>query len=458
MANSPLTDFLRRLRRGCAARGIEKTTDAELLDRFVTCRDESAFEALVRRHGPMVLGVCRQLLWNAHDVEDAFQAAFLVLVNRAASIRSRTLLANWLYGVAYRVAVRARVNAARRQAREARGVEMAAAEPQAEGIDPELRPALYEELNRLPEKYRAPVVLCYLQGKTNEEAARQLAWPVGTVKGRLNRARELLRSRLTRRGVALSVGVLTQQMAPAAVPAALLDSTIKTALLVAAGQAATAGLVSAPVAALSQGVLKTMFLTRLTIACTVLFGVGVIGAGTGLLAYQKLTEPEARPEARPQRVATFLGDKEGPKAQDENAEKAARKQSATNLKLLMLAMHNYHDVNDHFPPAAIHGKDGKALLSWRVLLLPYLDEDDLFKQFHLDEPWDSKHNKPLLARMPGPYAPPVPGKTKEENTTFYQVFVGKGTIFEGTEGVSLVEIRDGTSNTIMIVEAAEAVP
>jgi hypothetical protein len=201
-----------------------------------------------------------------------------------------------------------------------------------------------------------------------------------------------------------------------------------------------------------------MFLTRLTAACTVLFGVSVIGPGTGLLAYQKLTESGAPPETRPQRVATASGDKEGPKPQDERAEKAARQRSVANLTLLTQAMHEYHDVNDHFPPAAIHDKDGKALLSWRVLLLPYLAQDDLFKQFHLDESWDSKHNKALLARMPSPYAPPVPDKTKEEIGTFYQVFAGKGTIFEGTEGVSIDEITDGTSKTIMVVEAAEAVP
>ncbi|HEY7158442.1 MAG TPA: DUF1559 domain-containing protein, partial [Gemmataceae bacterium] len=139
-----------------------------------------------------------------------------------------------------------------------------------------------------------------------------------------------------------------------------------------------------------------MFLTKLTISCTVLFVVGAIGASAGLLAYQKLAEP-ATP---PQRIAKADEDKKEPKKPDEKTQKAARQRSKDNMQKLGIAMHTYHDVNDHFPPATIYDKDGKALLSWRVLLLPYLEQDDLFAQFHFDEPWDSKHNKPLLAKMP----------------------------------------------------------
>ena len=143
---------------------------------------------------------------------------------------------------------------------------MTLAAAKSESTDTELRPLLHEELNRLPEKYRLPILLCYLQGKAHEEAARQLAWPIGTVKGRLARARELLRGRLTRRGVTLATGALVTVLTPDAVPAALLHSTLKAAHLVAAGQAAIVGMVSAQAAALSQGVLRTMFWTRLTIA------------------------------------------------------------------------------------------------------------------------------------------------------------------------------------------------
>lgn len=176
-----------------------------------------------------------------------------------------------------------------------------------------------------------------------------------------------------------------------------------------------------------------MFSTKWTATGILLFGIGVIGASFALAD----------------------ADKEGQKDKDLTA---ARQLSAKNLQKLVIAMHNYHEVNEHFPPAAIYDKNDKPLLSWRVLILPYLDQNDLFGQFHLNEPWDSKHNKPLLAKMPKQYAPPLSGKTKEKYGTFYQVFAGKGTMFEGKEGKSLRDITDGTSNTIAIIEAAEAVP
>src|SRR5262249_48128930 len=156
--------------------------------------------ALVRRHGPLVLGVCRRVLRDRHAAEDAFQATFLILLRRARSLDRRGSVASWLYTVAYHVALRARADAARRPP-PARPVPQP---PEAGWAD--LQPVLDEELGRLPDSYRAVVVLCYLEGKTNVEAARLLGWPVGTVKGRLARARDLLRARLTRRGITLSAG------------------------------------------------------------------------------------------------------------------------------------------------------------------------------------------------------------------------------------------------------------
>lgn len=196
-------------RRACDAAGggdPGEVSDQQLLELFATQKDEAAFAALVHRHGPLVLAVCRRVLGPGPDVEDAFQATFLVLVQKAARLRRPELLANWLYGVAYRIARKLRTTAETRRRHEARKLHpvFTLTEPGAE----ELRPILDEELHRLPEKYRVAVVLCYLQGKTNEEAAQQLHWPTGTVKGRLARARDLLRSRLVRRGVTLSGAAL----------------------------------------------------------------------------------------------------------------------------------------------------------------------------------------------------------------------------------------------------------
>src|SRR4051794_27990527 len=193
-------------------------TEGELIDRFVRGRDEAAFEALLARHGPMVLGVCRQLLRDPNDVDDAFQAAFLVLVRKAGTIRRGDLLGNWLYGVAYRVARRARALSTRRPAQAPLGSEavsaLAGANRDCSTVpDPEPKPWLHEEVARLPEKYRVPVLLCYFQGLTPYEAARRLGCPLGTVKGRLARARDLLRRRLTRRGVTLSAAALAAHFA-----------------------------------------------------------------------------------------------------------------------------------------------------------------------------------------------------------------------------------------------------
>jgi RNA polymerase sigma factor (sigma-70 family) len=209
-------------------------TDLQLLRRFVSQRDEGAFAALVERHGPMVLRVCRQLLRQPADAEDAFQAVFLVLVRRAGEIRQAELLGNWLYGVAHRVAARLRAREARRRSREAQGSAMAEAETDSPETEPDLQPLLHQEVDQLPEKYRAPVVLCYLEGKTNEQAAQALHCPLGTVKVRLARARALLRSRLTRRGLALSAtllaAALAQNRAAAAPPPRLARTTVREAL------------------------------------------------------------------------------------------------------------------------------------------------------------------------------------------------------------------------------------
>ena len=221
MATGQPHDVLRQLRRAALLRDGGGMTDGQLLECFVERRDEAAFEALVRRHGPMVLGVCRRVLRHPQDAEDAFQAAFLVLVRRAASIGQRELLGNWLYGVAYRTALDARAAAARRRVLERQVSPMP--EPQAtDAADAgrELRPLLDQELSRLPEKYRVPVVLCDLEGRTRRDVARQLGIPAGTLSGRLTAARQMLARRLARRGgLALSAAPLTAALSQGAVSA-----------------------------------------------------------------------------------------------------------------------------------------------------------------------------------------------------------------------------------------------
>jgi RNA polymerase sigma-70 factor (ECF subfamily) len=232
--------FLRSL---VAASPSEPSADGQLLERYVKYGDEAAFTALVQRYGPLVLGVCQRVLQHAHDAEDAFQATFIVLARRAASLDGSGSLANWLHSVAYRTAVKARSLAARRQVHERQVEAMPAVEDDPEVLWSDLRPVLDEELERLPEKYRAPLVMCCLQGKSHQEAARELGWPIGSMSRRMSRARELLRQRLTKRGVALSAGLLLFLMSKKAraelVSECLVTQTTQTAVSYGVGQTAT---------------------------------------------------------------------------------------------------------------------------------------------------------------------------------------------------------------------------
>jgi RNA polymerase sigma factor (sigma-70 family) len=268
-------------------------TDGQLLELFAGRREEAAFEALVRRHGPLVLAACRRLLGDPNDAEDAFQATFLALARRAPALDRRGSVAGWLYTVAHRAALRVRAS------RRPPPVPAAVAAPP----DPldlltgkELCAVLDEELQRLPEKYRAPLLLCYLEGLSRDEAAQQLRWSLGTVKGRLERGRDLLRRRLVRRGLTLPAaltGAVLVPQAPAAVPAPLAAATVRAARLFAAGEGSVPGAAAAPVVTLAEGVLRTMSLTRLAVAAAVLLGLGVLAAGAGVGARQALAAKQA---------------------------------------------------------------------------------------------------------------------------------------------------------------------
>jgi RNA polymerase sigma factor (sigma-70 family) len=304
MRTSPINSVIDHLRRAVQLPDGAGLGDSELLGSFIERHDETALAVLVKRHGPMVWGVCRRLL-SHHDAEDAFQATFIVLVRKAASIRSREMVGNWLYGVAHQTALLARRTAARRRAREVQVNEMPDIEAVQQHQWAELRPLLDEELSRLPEIYRAVIVLCELEGRSRKETARQLAVPEGTVAGRLARARAMLAKRLIQRGVTLSDGalaaILSQNMAFAGVPASMLSQAIKVAGLTAAGQATT-GMISVTVAALTEGVLKTMVRSKLKVVVGAIMLVAVlVGGGIAISLGQTPDSPKpkkADPEAK----------------------------------------------------------------------------------------------------------------------------------------------------------------
>jgi RNA polymerase sigma factor (sigma-70 family) len=294
MDGSRLRSVVRRLRRAAEPCGPGGLTDADLLRRWIACRDEAAFEALLWRHATAVLGVCRRVLGDVHEAEDAAQAAFLTLARRAHAIGRRQAVAAWLHTVAYRTALRARP----RRPRAAPQSELTTlpAAPDEDPVWRDLRPVLDEEIGRLPEKYRAAFVLCHVEGRTNEEAARELCCPVGTVLSRLARARRRLRDTLTRRGVTLAAGALTlglsAEAAQAAVPGVLVRGAVRAAVLHAAGQALT-GVVPTEVVALTESMVRAMLITKVKMAGAVAFGLLLLGGG-GMLSYQTAAGGSAR--------------------------------------------------------------------------------------------------------------------------------------------------------------------
>jgi RNA polymerase sigma factor (sigma-70 family) len=252
MATNQLSEVIHPLRRALFLRGEAGLTDGQLLQEYLSRREEAALAALVRRHAPMVWGVCRRVLRHHHDAEDAFQATFLVLVRKAASIASPELLANWLYGVAHQTALKARATTAKRQARARQVTPMP--EPAATERDlwHDLEPLLDQELCQLSDIYRVAIVLCDLEGKTRKEAARQLGVPEGTLAARLARGRGMLAKRLARRGLVVSGASLAALLAPtasASTPTSVVVATIKAASLFAAGPAAISAVISAEVVA-----------------------------------------------------------------------------------------------------------------------------------------------------------------------------------------------------------------
>ena len=300
MPRANLSSVIRFIRRAAGSPAPQKMTDAQLLEQYRCQRDGEAFADLVIRHGPLVHSICKRVLQHDHDAEDAFQATFLVLASKASSIRKAVSLASWLHGVAYRIAMRAKKTPGRKP----QGLDDAEAQRQHLPVTAaalrEAQAIVDDELNRLPEKYRAPFILCCLEGKSRPEAARELGWKEGTVSSRIAQARKLLQQRLTRRGVVLSTVLCVLDLGRTAAPAvgpALIDRTVQAALSFAAGKATATNLASASAVTMAHGILLAMSATtKLKIGTAVVLVCGFMTA-TGAIARQAMSSTEGESQA-----------------------------------------------------------------------------------------------------------------------------------------------------------------
>jgi RNA polymerase sigma factor (sigma-70 family) len=308
MTGGPANVLLRHLRRWAAAPAVASASDRDLLRRFSAGRDETAFAALLERHGPLVLRVARRVLNNEADAEDVFQATFLVLARKAGSVAWRDSVATWLYGVARRLALNAKLSASRRRRYEGQAPTREAATSADEITLREAQAILHEELARLPARLRAPLVHCFLESATQDEAARELGWSLSTLKRRLARGRELLHGRLARRGLTLAAVLSSALLAEGAVRAELAEATRRAAVRWTAG-GAPEGLVSGRVLGLAKGSVRAMTLTRIKIVAAVLLTVGV-ASSAGVLAYPRPVEQQS---AAPPPVAVKPADTGRPK-------------------------------------------------------------------------------------------------------------------------------------------------
>ena len=325
MAHAQLNSVLGQIRRLAAQPVAGCLTDAQLLERFLLQRDQAAFAALVKRYGPLVQKVCWRVLHHAQDVEDAFQATFLVLARNAASIRKRETLASWLHGAAYRTALRAKRDADRRQHHEQKARRMPHNQPPLDAAWRELQALLDEEIADLPEKYRVVFVLCCLESKSKPEAAGQLGLKEGTVSSRLAHARKLLQQRLTRRGLTLSAVLGAVAVSEKSSQAALSAMTVRTTTKAALGfQTQAAGAVSANVTNLAEGVSKAMTIAKYKTATVALLTVGFLAAGAAILTQRHAA---ARQETLAQSPTPSLALRAGKSAHPRNPRQPRAKPS-----------------------------------------------------------------------------------------------------------------------------------
>lgn len=564
--------------------GSEEPTDGQLLIRFIEAQSEAAFAEIIQRHGAMVFGSARRLLGSDTEAEDVYQAAFLLLARKAKTLSRVRSLAGWLYGVTRRLSADVRKQARRRQRREQIASEQRQETERSTSeeslfIKQEVLQKLHLEMARLTHDLREPLVLQCLEGLSHQQIAVRLGVPPGTVASRLNRAKQLLKTRLMKRGVAPAMilalygGIAQATLYPpvlalAAARCALVQST-QLAPLVTSGAlslflgelrmvwfkqlqwAAAAVLVGAlslgavaalPAANPLEPALPVVTHTTNSSSTPTIdddlarlqgtwYCLSILPGGTNLpppqemeimkklqvtvqgekfmvksaASSEKASTIKLNTSSSPKRlelvnetgttmralymvegdvlVITFQdGNKPFPatlavtkdlqgammilqKVPVESHQKnsgaaparmdSPQTQSQNNMKQLGLAFHIYHDTHGKFP-SNITDADGKPLLSWRVALLPYLDQNNLYKQFRLNEPWDSEHNKKLMIAMPRIFA--LEDANQKNSTTCYQSFEGKGTAFEPNSKLGFKDIVDGISNTIMFAEAAQAVP
>ena len=454
MSEPPVARFLRTL-------SADGPSDAELLQRFAEARDQAAFELLVWRHAGMVQATARAVLRDRHLAEDAAQATFLALARHAGRVRANP--SGWLCRTARRAALATR-RAVPVRGRSACGVAEPPS-PNGDGSpDADDLAVLHEELARLPDRYRLPVLLCLMEGLTHPAAAARLGWPVGTVAGRLSRAKALLRDRLTRRGV---VAGLT--LAPA-VGGGWVSATVTAATTFSAGGVAG---VSPSVILLAKGLVRTMTVTKWASAAGLFAATAVLTGGLVAVGQPPPVEkgvPGATAGAVPSPPFQVEPTKPNPgKPEDPQraADYAQRLRSLNSLEHIAIGLSKHHEAHGHLP-ADTRDKSGKPLLSWRVAILPYLFPPrtdwraakfpfaDLYRKFNQDEPWDGPTNKPLLAQMPGVYRlgfqPPA------ATDTYYQGFAGPGTVFEPGRKIGYDQITDGETYTLAVAEVGPAVP
>jgi RNA polymerase sigma factor (sigma-70 family) len=433
MAAPAIRDYLK-----VVAGGMAGAADADLVARFAASRDETAFELLVWRHAALVQRVCRSVLRDHHAAEDAAQATFLALARKSASFAGRGSVVGWLYRVARRVSVRL----ARQRARLPIGVNSLdhVPAPESNGASADAS-ELLAEVARLPERYRVPVLLCFFEGLTHADAARQTGWPIGTVSSRLGRAKELLARRLSR-----SVPTV---VLPLASGAFVSQTSRAAAAFVAGGPAAQ--VIPPTVLTLAKG--ATVFPTLLKLSAAAVLCAATAAGVWGLSPAQ--TSPQLGASGPPAVGGVPLTPAPAADAKPPAASTAAqRAKSGNNLKQILLAIHSYADANGSVP-RDITDNGGTPLLSWRVLLLPYLEQDALARQFKMNEPWDSVHNMPLAAKMPEIFRTPTDAKGSTK--TYYQGFVGPGTAFEGAKKLGFAAFTDGLSNTVGVIEAGPPV-